>query len=145
MNKPKIYFSAEIRGLEGEDCPWDTQIERIKKAIQVCNVYRDYFPQYEFVCPHENYIVNELVRKGLVDGDNIVDIECEWILSGSFSAVLVLEPCHCNTGVEREADAGNQSCRTIYVKDGDEPSRNFFAQQMAMLLLDNVGVGGCEL
>jgi len=131
--KPKIYFSSEIRGLEGEDCPWDIQYERIMRAMQVCEVYREYFPQYEWVCPHENYIVNELVKRGLVKGEDVVNIEVDWILSGEFLAVVVMEPCHIGTGVHREAIAGHDACSTVFIKDGDEPSRRYFAQRMAEL------------
>ena len=144
MNKPKIYFSAQIRGLLGDECPWDEQVANMDRAIQVCNVFRENFPQYHFECVHENYVINEAVKRGIIDGDEIVDIECAWIRSGEFVSVLVLEPCHVGTGVAREAEAGHDTCKTIFVQNGDEPSRKYFAQMMALLLLDNAGVMGCE-
>ena len=84
------YTAHEIRGSLGDMAPMAYQDANHQKAIQWANKLRERFPDINWLCPHENLIVNQLYKMGRVKGDDIVQSECELIAGPDIQAVVVL-------------------------------------------------------
>ena len=98
----RLYYASQIRGLEGDDCPWETQKQRIDTAKQEAAVLREHFPEIEFIVPHENWIVNDLYAAGFVTGDQMLTVEKSFIMSDDCEGVVSVGEVHVNTGVHQE-------------------------------------------
>ena len=128
----KLYYASQIRGIEGDDCPWDTQKQRINLAILQSSVLKARFPEIEFVVPHDNWIVNELYHKGYVEAENIIEVEKNFIMSDDCDGVVSVGDVHVKTGVHQELttaiDIGKFAC---CLDDVDEGAQQFFARKVA--------------
>ena len=127
-----IYFSHEIRGSAGEDCPAEKQQDNLDLACQKAQVLRRRFPNARFFVPHEIEVLNSLYFDGGLSGDDIVDIEKILILSHLFDMVLVIGECHAGTGVDAEAKAAHLAGIPVtFLDDVEERSLEVLAQRLA--------------
>ena len=127
-----IYIASEIRGIEGDECPWDKQKERIQRTIEQVSVLREAFPHIEFFVPHDIWIVNELYRKGCVSAQDIIDVEIDYIMSDECDGVVSIGEVHAGTGVHQELTTAHTCGKLACCLDGvDEKCREFFARKVA--------------
>ena len=127
-----IYVSGQIRGIEGDDCPWDTQKKRIDSLKEQAYVLREAFKQIDFTVPHENWIVNELYHRGKVSAQDIIDVELDYIMSDECDGVVSIGDVHIGTGVHQELTTALNCGKLACCLDGvGEDCREFFARKIA--------------
>jgi hypothetical protein len=127
--RPKIYFSREIRGVLGDSADAATIEINVSRAIQQCETLRSRFPEFEFICPHENEIVNVMHGLGLVKGDDIVTAEC-WMIAnhGDIIGVVASGPIHPGTGCDKEFRAAHLAGKPVaFIDDVDEEGQEHIA------------------
>ena len=127
----KIYLAAEIRGIDGELASPAKIEHNLRLACQHAQVLREYFPEIEWIVPHENDIVNMLHKMHLVDSQSIIDAELELIRT-VYDGVVVVGVYHKGTGVAQEIVACNESDKFLCILENtDEPERLFLARKIA--------------
>jgi len=118
------YTAHEIRGSLGDMAPMAYQDANHQKAIQWANKLRERFPDINWLCPHENLIVNQLYKMGRVKGDDIVQSECELIAGPDIQAVVVLGQYYAGTGVAKEIVAAHDADKLLWFMD-DQSEESF--------------------
>ena len=119
----QLYIAGSIRGLEGDDCPQDTQERRMQLVCEQVSVLRERFPAIDFFVPHENHLINRLYAKGYLDADNIIETELEYIREECDGVVSIGEVHYRNaqdeeTGVYRELSTAKQAGKLFACLDG---------------------------
>jgi len=123
-----LYTCHPIRGAMGEEASEAYQRANIQLAIAKAEVLSSCFPDIEWIVPHANDIVNELYFQGHVDGNAIVDVECDLIRT-KYDGVVVMGDFHTGTGVGKEIRATSDADKFIhYMEDVMEPDRELLAK-----------------
>ena len=128
-----LYISQEIRGIEGEGASEHLQRHNIDLACKRVEVLRESFPEIEFICPHENEMVNAMVFYGHMSGDVLVHHECQMIANWpKIQGVLVIGDCHVGTGCGKEAVAAHEAGKLVcFIKSVSPDEQDFFDKRMA--------------
>ena len=127
----RLYLAYEIRGADGELASSAKIEHNLKQACQHAQVLREYFPEIEWIVPHENLIVNMLHKLQLVESQAIIDAELELIRT-VFDGVVAIGTIHKGTGVAQEIIACNEADKFLCILENtDEPERLFLAQKIA--------------
>lgn len=126
-----IYFSASIRGRQGELASEAYQQGNIQKACEMADKIRERIPEINLYVPHEDKLVNKLYFKGCLKGSDIVETECEMIQEDEYAGVIVAGAYHSGTGVAMEIKAADSlHLPVIFIDDTSEQELTYLAQKM---------------
>lgn len=127
----KLYLAAAIRGHEGEYATAATIEANLQIAKQYAEKLREYFPEIDWIVPHENDIVNKLHEMHLVESRHIIDAEVE-LIKTKYDGVVAVGSYHSGTGVAQEIITADQAGKFLCIlRNVDEEERLFLAQHIA--------------
>ena len=128
-----LYLSHIIRGTEGESASEYVQKENLRLACNHAAKLRHACPEINWVCPHENEIINESVFCGAADGDDIVDMECRMIaMSPNIDGVVVVGKWVPGGGCGQEVLAAHDNHKFYcFLDDTDDRGIESLSEAMA--------------